>query len=318
MSTKVGGPQGPVVSSRDELVAYLEQGSKPARDWRIGTEHEKFGFYRRGYGPVPYDGERGIRALLETLDERFCGDAVTENGNIIARPPPGLPEGRHDQPRAGRPARTLGRAAGEPARNLRGASPASRRGRRGRPRTRHRLSRHRLLAEMDARRDADDAEAALPHHGALHADARPPRARHDVPHRDGAGELGFQRRARHGAKNCAPGSRSSRSRPRSSPIPPSPTASRTASSPSAPKSGATPIPTAPGSFLSPSSRAWALSAMSIMRSACRCISSIATGAISTWRAPRSKTSSAASSPPFPGFVPRSTTGPIISPRCSPM
>jgi glutamate--cysteine ligase len=84
MSTKVGGPQGPVVSSRDELVAYLEQGSKPARDWRIGTEHEKFGFYRRGFGPVPYDGERGIRALLETLDERFCGDAVTENGNIIA------------------------------------------------------------------------------------------------------------------------------------------------------------------------------------------------------------------------------------------
>jgi glutamate--cysteine ligase len=84
MSTKVGGPQGPVVSSRDELVAYLERGSKPARDWRIGTEHEKFGFYRRGFGPVPYDGARGIRALLETLDERFCGDAVTENGNIIA------------------------------------------------------------------------------------------------------------------------------------------------------------------------------------------------------------------------------------------
>jgi gamma-glutamylcysteine synthetase len=50
MSTKVSGPQGPVISSRDELVAYLEQGAKPARDWRIGTEHEKFGFYRRGYG----------------------------------------------------------------------------------------------------------------------------------------------------------------------------------------------------------------------------------------------------------------------------
>jgi glutamate--cysteine ligase len=84
MSTKVGGPQGPVISSRDELVAYFEQGSKPAQEWRIGTEHEKFGFYRHGHGPVPYEGERGIRALLEELKDRFGWDAVTENGNIIA------------------------------------------------------------------------------------------------------------------------------------------------------------------------------------------------------------------------------------------
>jgi glutamate--cysteine ligase len=84
MSTKVGGPEGPVISSRDELVAYFEQGSKPAQEWRIGTEHEKFGFYRHGHGPVPYEGERGIRALLEELKDRFAWDAVTENGNIIA------------------------------------------------------------------------------------------------------------------------------------------------------------------------------------------------------------------------------------------
>ena len=84
MSTKVSGPQGPVISSRDELVAYLESGAKPARQWRIGTEHEKFGFYRRGHGPVPYDGANGIRALLETMKERFCWEAVTESGNIIA------------------------------------------------------------------------------------------------------------------------------------------------------------------------------------------------------------------------------------------
>jgi len=84
MSTKVSGPQGPVISSRDELAAYLEQGSKPAHEWRIGTEHEKFGFYRHGHGPVPYEGERGIRALLEALADRFGWDAVTEGGNIIA------------------------------------------------------------------------------------------------------------------------------------------------------------------------------------------------------------------------------------------
>ena len=85
MSTRVSGPERPVISSRDELVAYLEAGAKPKSDWRIGTEHEKFGFYRQGHGPVPYDGARGIATLLEALHERFCWDEpVTENGNIIA------------------------------------------------------------------------------------------------------------------------------------------------------------------------------------------------------------------------------------------
>jgi hypothetical protein len=37
MSTKVDGPVSPIISSRDELVAYLEAGSKPESDWRIGT-----------------------------------------------------------------------------------------------------------------------------------------------------------------------------------------------------------------------------------------------------------------------------------------
>src|SRR3974377_1624530 len=84
MSTRVAGPQGPTIESRDELVAYLEAGSKPMQDWRIGTEHEKFGFYRRGHTPVPYEGERGIRALLEGLRDRFAWDGRLEHGNIIA------------------------------------------------------------------------------------------------------------------------------------------------------------------------------------------------------------------------------------------
>jgi glutamate--cysteine ligase len=84
MSTRVDGPISPIIESRDELVAYLEAGCKPKSKWRIGTEHEKFGFYRRGHAPVPYEGERGIRVLLETLVQRFGWDPVTENGNIIA------------------------------------------------------------------------------------------------------------------------------------------------------------------------------------------------------------------------------------------
>jgi glutamate--cysteine ligase len=84
MSTRVSGPESPIIGSRDELVAYLEAGSKPESEWRIGTEHEKFGFYTRDYAPVPYAGERGIKALLETLYDRFGWDPVLENGNIIA------------------------------------------------------------------------------------------------------------------------------------------------------------------------------------------------------------------------------------------
>jgi len=93
MSTRVSGPESPAISSRDELVAYLEAGAKPSGEWRIGTEHEKFCFYRRGYGPVPYDGERGIRMLLETLQDRFAWDPVIEDGNIIALSRQDCPKG---------------------------------------------------------------------------------------------------------------------------------------------------------------------------------------------------------------------------------
>jgi glutamate--cysteine ligase len=93
MSTRVAGPQGPTIESRDELVAYLEAGSKPMRDWRIGTEHEKFGFYQRGHMPVPYAGERGIAALLNGLKDRFGWDGVLEQGNIIALRRAACPKG---------------------------------------------------------------------------------------------------------------------------------------------------------------------------------------------------------------------------------
>jgi glutamate--cysteine ligase len=84
MSTRVSGPESPIISSRDELVAYLEAGCKPVRDWRIGTEHEKFVFRTADHSPVPYEGDRGIRVLLELLRDRFGWDEVLEKGNIIA------------------------------------------------------------------------------------------------------------------------------------------------------------------------------------------------------------------------------------------
>lgn len=56
----------PISSPRD-LVAWLAAGAKPRGAWRIGTEHEKFGFYRDDLTPPPYegrDGKGGIGALL--------------------------------------------------------------------------------------------------------------------------------------------------------------------------------------------------------------------------------------------------------------
>ena len=55
--------------SRDDLVAWLESGCKPAGDWRVGTEHEKFGFRLRDLRPLPYDGPGGIREILLGLSD---------------------------------------------------------------------------------------------------------------------------------------------------------------------------------------------------------------------------------------------------------
>ena len=77
------------LETREQLLAALEGGCKPREEWRIGTEHEKFGFYRSDLAPVPYEGERGIRALLEGMQRETGWDPITDEGRIIglAGPP---------------------------------------------------------------------------------------------------------------------------------------------------------------------------------------------------------------------------------------
>jgi glutamate--cysteine ligase len=72
------------VESKAQLTGFLAAGSKPKAAWRIGTEHEKFPFLTDTLAPVPYDGPRSIRALLEGLRDRFGWQGVYESGNIIA------------------------------------------------------------------------------------------------------------------------------------------------------------------------------------------------------------------------------------------
>ncbi len=76
------------ITSRDELVAWFEAGSKPAGPFRVGTEHEKFPFYTADHTPVPYGGRpelgrAGIRALLEGMRKSLGWDEITDGPNII-------------------------------------------------------------------------------------------------------------------------------------------------------------------------------------------------------------------------------------------
>jgi glutamate--cysteine ligase len=75
---------GQPIESRAELVAYLESGCKPETDWRIGTEHEKFGFHTADLTPVPYEGPSGIEALLKEMCARFGWEPIYEGECVIA------------------------------------------------------------------------------------------------------------------------------------------------------------------------------------------------------------------------------------------
>jgi glutamate--cysteine ligase len=57
---------GPIEDPR-QLALFLERGCKPEADWRVGTEHEKFGFLTDSLLPIPYEGERSVRAILGGL-----------------------------------------------------------------------------------------------------------------------------------------------------------------------------------------------------------------------------------------------------------
>lgn len=74
-----GGP----IEHQDQLAEYLASGCKPESDWRIGTEHEKFGYCRDTLAPLPYDGPRSIKAVLEGLRDRFGWAPVLEGAHII-------------------------------------------------------------------------------------------------------------------------------------------------------------------------------------------------------------------------------------------
>jgi hypothetical protein len=68
-----GAPLPPLArGGMDALVGWLAGAEKPRARFRVGTEHEKFGFVGR-FGdqgppaPLPFDGPDGIEALLDAI-----------------------------------------------------------------------------------------------------------------------------------------------------------------------------------------------------------------------------------------------------------
>ncbi|KAL2544117.1 Glutamate--cysteine ligase [Forsythia ovata] len=61
--------------TKEDLVGYLASGCKPKEKWRIGTEHEKFGFEFGTLRPMKYEQ---IAELLNGISERFDWDKIME------------------------------------------------------------------------------------------------------------------------------------------------------------------------------------------------------------------------------------------------
>ncbi|HTI80893.1 MAG TPA: glutamate--cysteine ligase [Acetobacteraceae bacterium] len=74
------------ITSLKQLADYLAAGCKPAAAFRLGTEHEKFGFRLADLRAPPYepaDGQPGsIRGLLEGLHS-FGGEPIQDRGRTI-------------------------------------------------------------------------------------------------------------------------------------------------------------------------------------------------------------------------------------------
>jgi len=76
----------PPIRSIDDLVTLISRTERPRNQWKVGMEHELIGMI--GTSPVPYEGLRSIRSMLERF-ERFGYAPYAEDGHIIAALRPG-------------------------------------------------------------------------------------------------------------------------------------------------------------------------------------------------------------------------------------
>ena len=63
-------------ASIEDLLGYFRSAEKPVERWRIGTEHEKIGIYEDTLERIPYEGERGVGALLDRIANASIREVV--------------------------------------------------------------------------------------------------------------------------------------------------------------------------------------------------------------------------------------------------
>ena len=66
--------------TKDILVSKFSDGCKNKKDWKIGTEHEKFGFIKKDLLPI---GIKEIQKIFSKLSDIYGWSKVYENRNII-------------------------------------------------------------------------------------------------------------------------------------------------------------------------------------------------------------------------------------------
>jgi glutamate--cysteine ligase len=89
MSLDVRTRESPPVRGVEDLVAWFSARERPRADWKVGLEHEKLGLVAGTLDPLPYEGERGVAALLRGF-ARFGYEPFEEDGRIIAAQKTGL------------------------------------------------------------------------------------------------------------------------------------------------------------------------------------------------------------------------------------
>ncbi|HEY6006565.1 MAG TPA: glutamate-cysteine ligase family protein [Anaeromyxobacter sp.] len=89
MSLDARTGQSPDVRGLEDLVAVFRRNERPREGWKVGLEHEKLVLRAGTLEPVPYEGERGIGAVLRGFT-RFGYEPFEEEGRIIASRKSGL------------------------------------------------------------------------------------------------------------------------------------------------------------------------------------------------------------------------------------
>src|SRR5574341_87579 len=75
--------ESPPVRGVDDLVAWFRARERPASEWKVGIEHEKVALLAGTLEPQPYEGPRGVEALLKGFS-RYGYAAFEEGGHAIA------------------------------------------------------------------------------------------------------------------------------------------------------------------------------------------------------------------------------------------